>query len=338
MTKQRTLVIGGTGYLGRYIVDALLGYDHQVTIVSRNPDKARALFPKSVKLIEGDVADSDAQWQKSMRKQHNLVFAAGVDERVPPEGDALAFYRAENVNAVRRVLENAADAGIQQAALLNSIFSTLDRECPQLDLAENHPYIRSRVEQRDMALGVSRGHYTMTVLEIPWVFGDARGSESQWGGLVQFARTSPKLFAPRGGTVVISARNVGMATAGALEYAKRSTATPVGDDWLSWEQLFTQLAAACGRPEVTVRRIPDKLLVQFNELSGLGQRLFRIRSGLDYGRMHDFLLDETPINLRASQKRLHYDPSDINLALAETAANVPESKTISALRTLLKTA
>lgn len=336
MSEQRTLVIGGTGYLGRYIVDALLGYGHQVTVVSRNPKRARALFPKKVKLLEGDVGDSPAAWQKAFHNVDNLVFAAGVDERVPPEGDPLAFYRSENVDAVRKVLETATDSGIQRAALLNSVFSTLDRQRPELGLAKHHSYITSRVEQRDMALATARGNYIMTVVEVPWVFGDARGSASQWGPLLQFARTSPKMFVPRGGTLVISAANVGRATAGALEFAKRSTATPVGDAWLSWEQLLTRLAEACGRPEVAVIRVPDKLLVQFNEMSGFWQRLFRLRSGLDYGRMHDFLLDETPINLAASQKRLHYAPSDIGIALAETAANVPESRAISALRNLMK--
>tara|TARA_E500000305_G_scaffold57008_1_gene45493 strand:- start:717 stop:893 length:177 start_codon:yes stop_codon:yes gene_type:complete len=44
--KSRTLVVGGTGFLGRYIVDALLGYGHIVTVVSRDTQKARALFPR----------------------------------------------------------------------------------------------------------------------------------------------------------------------------------------------------------------------------------------------------------------------------------------------------
>tara|TARA_R110000772_G_scaffold96694_1_gene195564 strand:- start:118817 stop:119833 length:1017 start_codon:yes stop_codon:yes gene_type:complete len=336
--KSRTLVVGGTGFLGRYIVDALLGYGHIVTVVSRDTQKARALFPRKVKVVACDVGDSAEAWHKIFRKQDNLVFAAGVDERVPPQGDPLAFYRSENVDAVRKVLEAAADSGIKRVALLNSIFSTLDRLRPELGLAKHHSYITSRVEQRDMALATARGKFTMTVIEVPWVFGHARGSESQWGPLIQFSRTSPKLFAPRGGTVVISAANVGRATAGAIEYAKRSSATPVGDAWLSWEALLTGLAEACGRPDVSVVRVPDKLLVQFNEMSGFWQRLFRLRSGLDYGRMCDFLLDETPVNVAASQKRLHYGTSDIAVALAETAADVPESRAMRALRGLMSTA
>ncbi len=336
MSNIHTLVIGGTGYLGRYIVDSLRARKHRVSVLSRSSQRAKAMLPRGVRLIEGDLASlSDAGLARIFRDQENLVFAAGVDERVEPDGDPLAFYRRENVDRVKRILEAAGDGGVRRVALLNSIFSTLDRLRPDVGLARHHPYIASRVEQRDMALAVARGRFTMTVLEIPWVFGDARGEESQWSSLVQFARTTPRLFVPRGGTVVISAGNVGEATAGALALPRRSSAVPIGDRWMSWEELLGSLVAVCGRDALPVSRIPDRLLVQFNELSGLGQKLFRLRSGLDYGRMHEFLLDDEPINLRTSQKKLGYAPTDIQRALAETAANVPESRAIKALRSLM---
>lgn len=337
MSTQNSFVIGGSGYLGRYIVDALLAAGHRVTVLTRSRQRGAARFPRRVRLIEGDLQQmTGAQWRRALRGHANLVFAAGVDERVEPEGDPLAFYRRENVERVQPVLEAAADAGIERSTLLNSIFSTLDRLRPEIGLARHHPYIASRVEQRDMSLSVARGNYTMTVLEIPWVFGDARGDESQWRGLVQFTRTTPRLFAPRGGTVVISAAHVGAAAAGALARARRSGATPIGDRWMTWEELLTTLATCCGRGELPVTRVPDRLLIQFNELSGLGQRLFRLRSGLDYSRMHEFLLDDEPIDLRASQRRLAYGGGDIRRALEETAANVPESKAVAALRRLLQ--
>lgn len=336
MSENRTLVFGGTGYLGRYIVDSLLSRGHQVTVVTRSAKRARGLLPKRVRHLEGDLSELDSfDFGCAFKNQHNLVFAAGVDERVEPEGDPLTFYRHENVDKVQRVLEAAADAGVRKATLLNSIFSTLDRIREDVPLAEHHPYIASRVEQRDMALAVARGNYTMTVLEIPWVFGDSRGSASQWGPLVQFARTTPRIFAPRGGTVVISAANVGEAAAGALQGPKRSSAVPIGDMWMSWESLLGTLAECCDRGALPFTEIPDRLLLQFNEMSGLGQKLFRLKSGLDYGRMHDFLLDDEPIDLRASQRKLGYRPDDIRIALRETAANVPESRTIKALRRLL---
>lgn len=336
MNKPKTLVIGGTGYLGRYIIDALQLAGHQVSALSRSKSRAKQLLPRGVRILEGDIhTTTPVQWRTMLGKHHNLVFAAGVDERVPPEGDPTAFYHHENVTRVKPILEAAAAAGVERVALLNSVFSTLDRSRPEIGLAAHHPYIASRVAQREMALDVAKGNFIMSVLEIPWVFGDARGAESQWRPLVQFARTTPRLFAPRGGTVVISAANVGRATAGALSLPKRSSAAPIGDLWMTWDGLLSGIAAACGREAVPIQRIPDRLLVQFNELSGIGQKLFRLQSGLDYGRMHEFLLDDQPINLKTSQRKFGYAPDDVAQAFAETASNVPESRAIAAVRKLM---
>ena len=67
---------------------------------------------------------------------------------------------------------------------------------------------------------------------------------------------------------MISARNVGEAARGALTLPKRSSAVPVGDQWLSRDELLSQLAACCERESVQLQRIPDNLLVQLNELRG----------------------------------------------------------------------
>jgi len=295
------------------------------------------MLGSKVGVIEGDIGSMSASdWQKVFKNQDNLAFAAGIDERIPPVGDPATFYERENVDKVEPILKAAGDCGIKRVVLLNSIFSTLDRLRPEIGLAMSHPYIASRVAQRDMALSVAKGRFVMTVLEIPWVFGDARGGESQWGPLIQYVRTTPRIFAPRGGTVVISALTVGEAALGALTRPKRSSAVPVGDIWMPWDELLSQLAACCERESVQVQRIPDNLLVQFNEISGFWQTLFRLKSGLDYGKIHQFLLDDEPINLSASQRKLGYRPHRIIQSICESAADVPESRAIKAVRRLLR--
>ena len=134
---------------------------------------------------------------------------------------------------------------------------------------------------------------------------------------------------------MISARNVGEAARGALTLPKRSSAVPVGDQWLSWGELLSQLAACCERESVQLQRIPDNLLVQLNELSGFWRKLFRLKSGLDYGKIHQFLLDDQPINLKASQRKLGYRAESITQSLRESAADVPEHLAIKMIRELV---
>jgi dihydroflavonol-4-reductase len=335
--RSSSVVVGGTGYLGRYIVDSLLRAGHRVTVVSRSVKRAKAMLGGKVRVVEGDIDSMSARdWETVFKNQDNLAFAAGIDERIPPVGDPATFYQRENVDKVEPILKAAGECGIKRVVLLNSIFSTLDRLRPEIGLARSHSYIASRVAQRDMALSLAKGRFIMTVLEIPWVFGDARGGDSQWGPLIQYVRTTPRIFAPRGGTVVISARNVGEAALGALTLPKRSSAVPVGDIWMSWDELLSQLAVCCEREPLKVQRVPDNVLVQFNEIGGFWQKLFWLKSGLDYGKIHQFLLDDQPINLRASQRKLGYRPDRIARSLCESAADVPESRAIKAARQLLR--
>ena len=52
---MKTLVIGGSGFLGSYIVEALLSAPGHVTVMSRNPERAGNALPAAVKVVEGDV-------------------------------------------------------------------------------------------------------------------------------------------------------------------------------------------------------------------------------------------------------------------------------------------
>ena len=56
MIKQIT-VIGGTGLLGKPVVEELLIKGYEVVVLTRNAEKAKSIFSSNVKIIEGDVFD-----------------------------------------------------------------------------------------------------------------------------------------------------------------------------------------------------------------------------------------------------------------------------------------
>ena len=49
---MKTIVAGGTGFIGRHICQALLEKQHQVIVLSRNPKVARTLLPEEVSIAE----------------------------------------------------------------------------------------------------------------------------------------------------------------------------------------------------------------------------------------------------------------------------------------------
>lgn len=322
---MKTLVVGGTGFLGSYIVDTLLAAGHHVGVLSRDKARSTRELPDSVTIIEGDLARLDqSSLTKILSPFDKLVYAAGVDERTRPDTDAREFYFRENVETCRTVLLAARDTPITHVVVLNSIFTCVNRLHPELELTNHHPYIASRVAQSEMAIAVSEGHYVVNVLEIPWVFGDTKGKPSQWAALVNYVRHSRRLIAPKGGTVAISAENVGRATLGALCQSTASTSMPIGDCQLSWDEMLLQLAKLSGKSNNSVTRLPDSIFTGLTRLGALLMGLAGETSGLDFSRLDDLLTRDLNVDLTASQKLLNYGEPEIATALAATVASVPD--------------
>ncbi|CAM3307803.1 SDR family oxidoreductase [Paenibacillus lupini] len=56
-------IFGGTGRVGRLIIERALQEGHTVTALVRTPDKLRDLAGSSLQIVEGNVLDSDAIFQ-----------------------------------------------------------------------------------------------------------------------------------------------------------------------------------------------------------------------------------------------------------------------------------
>lgn len=336
---MKVLVIGGTGFLGRHIVATLKKQKHRVTVMSRSPERAAAQLPDSVRVVQGDInALSRRKLTALIEPFDGLVYAAGADERTPPDTDAREFYCRENVQQCRKVLMATRDTNVSHVVLLNSIFTHLNRTHPELELSRHHPYIDSRVQQSEMALSVARDHFVVSVLEIPWVFGDSFEQTSQWAMLVNYVRGASPLVSPRGGTVAISAENVAKATAGALTRPTSSDSFPIGDCNISWDEMLLSLSEQAGRRADNVVRLPDAAFAAMMRMGGLGQTVIRAKTGLDFARMHEFLTVENYIDLATSQRLLGYGGASISGSLADTVSCVPEARVLSWWRKLANAA
>jgi NADPH-dependent 2,4-dienoyl-CoA reductase/sulfur reductase-like enzyme len=78
-------------------------------------------------------------------------------------------------------------AKVKKVVILGSYFTHFNEKWPELDLAGSHPYIRSRVEQMEVAFTFNSYSMNVVVLEIPYIFGTLGTSESNIlpdGGLI----------------------------------------------------------------------------------------------------------------------------------------------------------
>ena len=114
LEKATIAVTGATGFLGSYLVDALLGSSAKVIAVVRNLDKARPLAERGAELRKASLEDRSA-----LRRAFT-----GVDA-VISNAAMIAFTRPRetmrtNVDGTRNVFEALGEAGVKRAINISS--------------------------------------------------------------------------------------------------------------------------------------------------------------------------------------------------------------------------
>jgi len=118
---MKALVTGGTGLVGRYIVETLLSAGYEIVVAGRTPP-ADDLFAKPVEFRpltldpQADFADLFAEID---------VFIHAAFEHVPGryrggEGDDPQQFRRANLDATIKLFEAARSAGVQRVVFLSS--------------------------------------------------------------------------------------------------------------------------------------------------------------------------------------------------------------------------
>ena len=112
----KTLVTGGTGFVGRAVVTELLAAGREVRVLARNPEHP-ALAGLEVEVAAGDLRDA-ASLEKALQGCAR-VFHVAADYRlwVP---DPQAMY-AVNVEGTRALLAAAAAAGVERVVYTSTV-------------------------------------------------------------------------------------------------------------------------------------------------------------------------------------------------------------------------
>lgn len=113
----RIAVTGATGFLGRYIVDVLLGRGAHVIGVVRNPGRVPELAARGVELRQADLAERDrlaAGFAGADAVVSNAALFSLANQR-------WADHERCNVEGTRNVLGACADAGVRRVVHVSSV-------------------------------------------------------------------------------------------------------------------------------------------------------------------------------------------------------------------------
>ncbi len=316
---MKVFMIGGTGLLGSEAAQELIARGHQVSSIALPPMPTGAQKVEGMELTFGNYLEMrDDELAACMRGCDGVVFAAGVDERVEGPAPIYDLYRRYNIDPLRRCLQVAQRVGVRHVAICGSYFAHFAKIWPEKHLTQTHPYIRSRVDQEQMALSFAHDGMDVAVLELPYIFGAQPGRKPVWMFLTQMIRSSKgQVFYPRGGTAMVTTRQVGQALADALERTHGGVAWPIGWDNMTWEQMLAIFMRHMGLQKKVVT-IPDWLYAAGSLSVVADQRRRGIQGGLDMARFAPVMCAQTYIDKSLGCVPLGVREDDIDEAIGES--------------------
>ena len=259
--KKKIMILGGTGFLGYYSTLEALKRGYEVGSISLDDVNLEGWYPKEVKTQFADLFSIDEDELSKMMKGYDyMIYSVGPDDRETPKAPAYEFFHKHLVEDCAKCFRAAEKAGIKKAVVFNSYFAYFDRRYPEFHLKENHPYVRSRVEQAAL-LNEQKKNMEVVVLELPYIFGTMPERMPIWKSvfLDRYAYGKKVIFFPKGKTTMTAVEHIGEAAIGALEYGKDGERYPIGDENQSFDfMLNTMTGYALGKPRKIIH--PGKAL------------------------------------------------------------------------------
>lgn len=248
---MKVFMIGGTGLLGCEAARILIEKGHEVTSVALPPLPEGAPIPKEMEIVFGDInKKSDDEIREMLAGCDCFIFAAGVDERVEFPAPVYDAYYKYNIAPLERILPLCKEAGLKRAVVLGSYFSWLAKERKDMPICAHNPYIQSRLDQEKLCESFADETFDVSVLELPYIFGIQPGRRPVWVILIEqiaFMDKWPFTMYPKGGSTMLTVRQVGQVIAGAAEkHVGGFRAWKIGMYNLTWKEFLAIVYEARG--------------------------------------------------------------------------------------------
>jgi len=311
------LIIGGSGLLGSHIVNEAIKHGHNVAILSRGSIERKSIFDENIRHIKGDVYKlSTDELNNILAGQEGVVYALGIDDRQTYRRPAYPQFHQDHVDICLKILKIAKTVGVKKFVVLGSYFTYFENKFPELKLANDHTYIKTREEQRDAVLKETSSEFDSFVLELPYILGSQEGKVPPWTFLFSMlaARGKVTLFFMKGGTAAVTAIQVGQAAIGAIEQGIGGRAYPLGGinyHWMDFAKKYFEIT----KNEKMVIPLYPVLFKIFGIISAFILHLQGIERGLNIGKFTKFQYMEAYLDPTDSMIALGYNHDNYDNAL-----------------------
>lgn len=243
--EMRVALIGGTGFVGGYLVDALLEAGHDVSLLVRPGSDSKIDNAADCRVIHGDLGDASAI-RETLAGNDAVIYNVGILREYPRRG--ITFENSQYQGVVNTI-ESARDAGVGRMLLM----SANGVKQPGTRYQET----KYRAEEAALESGLD-----VTIFQPSVIFGDP-GGKMEFATQLYAEMIRPPLpavafhsgWTPSGGAVRMSPVHVSdVAAAFVTSLADSATIGRRyelgGPEVLSWPDMLRRISVAVGKRKV----------------------------------------------------------------------------------------
>jgi len=239
---MRVAIFGGSGFVGSFLVDALIAAGHEPSLMVRLGSESKVKQAERCRLVAGNLSSTTAI-DATLQNCDAVIYSVGILKESPKQG--ITFEELQ-YNGVVRVAESAKTRGISRFLLM----SANGAKSPGTPYQET----KFRAEEHVRASG-----FDVTIFRPSVIFGEPRG-RMEIGTQLYAEMISPPIPAvgfftgwrPYRGAVAMSpvhVQDVAQAFLTALRESSTIGKTYVlgGPEVLSWAEMLRRIARTVGR-------------------------------------------------------------------------------------------
>lgn len=236
---MRVAIVGGTGFVGGYLIEALVKAGHEVACLVRPGSENKLRGESSVTRVPGELGSSEAL-TRLIQGSGAVIYNVGLLREFPRRG--ITFEQAQFQGVVDTV-GAMQDAGVKRLLLMSAI-------------GVKHPgtkyqSTKYRAEQHALASGLD-----VTVLRPSVIFGDPRGTMEFATQLYRdmVRPPFPAVSFPGVEMSPVYIEDVADAFVAALadDTTRGQTIELAGPEVLSWDDIVKRIAAAAHRKKLVL--------------------------------------------------------------------------------------
>lgn len=253
---KNVFILGGTGLLGYHTTLQLLEKGYKVSTVSLPPLPEENLFPNDVSISLGNINEmSDEEVINLLTGMDYFIYAAGADERIVPNAPSAKFFYEANVIPTQRLARLSRIAKVKKFLIYGSYFSHFAEIWTDLELTKQG-YPRTRLLQEEIAMLEGEGEMDVMSLRLPYIFGTMPGRVPLWDMFLPQIENKQNVSVLQGGTAMVTCKQVGQATIGALENGRHGDKYTLCDTNMTHKEFYEIINEVLGQTDTIITTIP----------------------------------------------------------------------------------